>query len=304
MLRPKTSSDVAAFDAWLEILRSPDHPLEPGDLPALEDLWARSRGGHHPGAFLPVLDDLLRRPEPSLRLAAARAAALLDGRAQGALPALLEALSVAQGEVRRALANAISWCDIGGQTPLELIQELWRDPDPAVRRSAVNVIARGDRRCDGTRAILTEALADPDATVRRAPLFYFARLRSEAAPFLPALEAARASARGEEERRVRKTVLEVRRWTHHPRRARARELLLLAAYLARSMAINPLIYVLALPIYLLSRLIPRRIRERFIPRSARGRRGSASDPPGEAGPPAPGGIKRNGGEPGDPDPPP
>lgn len=146
---------------------------------------------------VPVLIDLLKDSDPTLRSMAREALGQIGPAAKSSLPALVEALRLPEREIRECVARVVA--AIGPEAVEPLIRAL-RDRDPKVRGGAAYALALLSEQAKPAVPALVAALAaadpadDPAPPSERrnfrgklAPSGYYATLRAIGAPAVPAL---------------------------------------------------------------------------------------------------------------------
>jgi HEAT repeat protein len=172
----------------------------PDDVPVLvkalkqEDGGLRAEAAEDLGLIGPAAADavgaLLRLdendPDPLVRLAAARAVALIDPRNDKALPRLVAALKDDTGKVRRRAAECLGDLGLAAASAVGDLVKAVKDTDPSVCWAAIDALGQIGPGAEEAVPVLVEALKD--ATVRGAAVEALGQVGRKARDAVPALE--------------------------------------------------------------------------------------------------------------------
>src|SRR5262249_7746171 len=135
-----------------------------------------------PGADLGYWLQGLRVADPFQRLHAAMVLGLMGAQAQGAVPALVDAMRDDNAQVRRTVTAALGEIGPAARTAVPALVTALRDRCPAVRRRAA--VALGEVGPVAFKAVpaLVAALKDADLVVRRWAAFALGEVGPKAGP--------------------------------------------------------------------------------------------------------------------------
>jgi HEAT repeat protein len=140
-----------------------------------------------PGANLGYWLQCLRVADPYQRLHAAMILGLMGEQAQGAVPALIEAMRDEDAQVRRMVTAALSEIGPASRTAVPALVTALRDRHEAVRCRAALSLAELGSSARNAVATLVVALQDPSIMVRRWAAFALGEVGPKAVSAMQAL---------------------------------------------------------------------------------------------------------------------
>jgi HEAT repeat protein len=127
-----------------------------------------------------------RDADPLLRVAAARAVALIDPKDDTAAPVLVEALKDRSARVRQRAAESLGDLGPGARSAVAALVKAAKDLDPAVSWAAIDALGQIGPDAEAAVPTLVEALKDADA--RGAAIDALGQIGRKARAAIPALE--------------------------------------------------------------------------------------------------------------------